>query len=152
MAGRIVAGGRVISITPDLRRRSVPLRLGVPRDADGRTIDSAFSLARPGEPKLQSGVVVYDRLEKTSYRCVARLDPLEGWAPTEFWQKRWKVPHGAIIAYVDAGFLDAAVEEGSQVRRYRCRDEWRLLHSELHAKHIAPPTKKRTPRAGWKRL
>jgi hypothetical protein len=72
---------------------------------------------------------VRDEEEGVVYRVVARMDPLDGWAGTEFWQRRWKLDHKAVLSFVLSGWLDAAVECGSQVRRFRCRDEWGLKNS-----------------------
>lgn len=115
--------------------RKIDYSKALPRDKDGRPVDVAFAI--PSEsPKspFREGTPVYDPEEDIAYQCVKDLDPLSGWATTDFWQKRWNVDHRAIVAFVMAGELDAAVEIGSQVRRYRCRSEYTLLRSELMKK------------------
>ncbi len=156
MSSRMVANGRVIHMSRDLYVRRKPHSAALPRGPAGEPVPSAFPIA-PNSPRsiFRAGVALKDREEGCTYRCVKHLDPLEGWAPTEFWQKRWKVDHKAVIAYVESGLLDAAVEEGSQVRRFRCRDEWRLLHGDLHAaqlKRIARGKKASKNAGKWRTL
>lgn len=92
-----------------------------------------------------------DREEGIAYRIVVRLDATDGWAPTSFWQSRWDVDHKAICSFVERGWLDAAIEVSSQVRRYRCRDEGLVFESEEYKKQRrrAAVTKSNSKRLKW---
>jgi len=93
-------------------------------DRDKQPVDCTVGIpADSPESPFRSGVAARDRIEGIMYRIVRRLDPTDGWASTEFWQDRYKVRHRDIVLFVEMGYLDAAIEEGSQIRRYRCRNE-----------------------------
>jgi hypothetical protein len=121
------------AVSPYQRRRDESFR-----DREGEEVDCATGIP-PTSPRspFREGSAVLDRDEGIYYRCVGYLDPFLGWATTSFWQDRWYVDHRSILRYVEAGFLDAAIEKGSMVKRYRCRDEWGLLESETHKKEKA---------------
>lgn len=104
--------------------RRVDPRLSVPRNRVG---DVALSAAAIGPEDAMSpfraGVPWFDELDDVTYRVVVRLNPLDGWASSEFWQRRWGMPHRSVCEMSSAGWLDAAMEEGTAAKRYRCRDE-----------------------------
>lgn len=99
----------------------------LPRDKDGLPVNVAEAIA-PVSPlsPYREGMAYTDPDDGITYRCVAHLDPLDGWAVTELWQERWKLDHRDLVLLVEYGLLDASIEVGSVVKRYRCRDE-RLL-------------------------
>jgi hypothetical protein len=75
------------------------------------------------------GVPWYDEADGVTYRVLVRLDPMEGWAGAEFWRARWGIGYPVIYTFVNAGYVDAAMEEGTGTKRYRCRDEYALRRS-----------------------
>lgn len=109
-------------------RRTSPLC----KDREGNPVDCASGIpTTSARSPYRAGVPVTDPDEGITYRLIWHIDPLQGWAPTEFWQKRWGFDHRSIVILVEYGYLDAAIEEGSAVKRYRCRDENRLLTSTI---------------------
>lgn len=135
MASRIVIGGKTWWQNPAFYQHTRERRLAkasLPRDREGNVVNtdpipltSPVSPYREGEPYL-------DEDDRVIYRRVRKLDPRDGWATTEFWQERWHVySHRAICQLVELGLLDAAVQENSQVKFYRCRDEARVLKSSV---------------------
>lgn len=133
MPTRILYRNRVIYYSSDFRHTN--WKRGVPRTKSGEIKDCARAIppTSPASP-FRAGVALWDREERVSYRCVSNLDPLLGWAPTDFWQRRWGVDHKSVIAFVEHGYLDAAVLEHSQVKKYRCRDEYALKQTEAWKK------------------
>jgi hypothetical protein len=119
--------------SPDIRERdrlhkkhgqTLPrTRGGAPVDIDPLPADSAWK-------PFAAGDAAYDVNEDVVYRVVKTLNPLEGWASSQFWQERWGVEHRDVVHLVRTGLLDAAAEEGSLYRRYRCRDEYLLKQSD----------------------
>lgn len=99
-------------------------------DAQGSPINYAAAIPPDGPAApFKAGRAYYDSTEDLVYRCVsATVSPI-GWAPTEFWQDRWKIQHRDVVELARRGLLDAVVYEGSQVRRYRCRNEAALRQS-----------------------
>jgi len=75
---------------------------------------------------FRAGVPYEDDAEDVVYRIVARLNVAEGWGTGAFWMQRWGCYYADILAFVRKGWLDAAIEEGSSVKRFRCRDELRV--------------------------
>ena len=111
----------------------VPRPSGTFTSKRGESCAEAIPPNSPAAP-FRDGDAVYDAEEELAYRCVSNLNPLDGWAPTEFWQDRWSVDHRDVVIFAQAGFLDAAFNARSQVKRYRCRNEYGLLQSELYAR------------------
>ena len=114
---------------------------------DGDPIDYAAAIPPESSASIfRAGEAVFHSADKIHYRVLDRLPPLEGWASTDFWQDRWHVDHKAILAFAERGFLDPAMETGSQVCRFRCRDEHRLKLSDvwrLHQNRLLRATKAR---------
>ena len=142
MPSRIIRRNKPIFISRDFPRSN--WKKGMPRDQSGDVKDCATAIPpnSPASP-FRAGVALWDREEKISYRSVAYLDPLQGWAMTEFWQERWQLDHKAIVSFVEHGYLDAAVCIRSRVKRYRCRDEYRLKNSDAWKKQKRRIAKKR---------
>jgi hypothetical protein len=133
MPSRIVRRGRVIWAGPGYEYRDWGQAL--PRSRTGEPVDCASAIPSnsPASP-FRAGVALVDRESGAVFRVVHHLDPLEGWATTEFWQERWGVDHKSILTFVIHGFLDAAIEAGSQVQRFRCRDEHTLMGHAVFSK------------------
>lgn len=150
MSSRLVIGGRPVIVTG--RAKPVQWSRLLPRDREGRPVDAATAVQPlPAKSEVAPGLTLVDREEGVTYRCLQRLDPEDGWATTSFWQARWKCTHAAVLAAAMAGYLDAAVEVGSQVRRYRCRDERGLLDSSLLTRFRARAERARgVPRSAGK--
>lgn len=139
MGSSIVIGGRAYYRSAEAREveRTRRRREGAtPRGRDGELMagESSPALAIPASSPLspfRSGTGYLCPTDRVVYRVVAELDMTSGWATTEFFQRRWLVPHAGVLGLVRAGLLDAALLEGSSVRRYRCRDEARVLRSQV---------------------
>jgi hypothetical protein len=132
MSTRIVRGGKTIWASRDFR---LPRRVeGPARDRDGIPVDVVRAIpADSARSIFREGVPLSDDNEGITYQVLGRCDPLQGWATTAFWQDRWRIKHGDLVKFVSLGYLDAAIEAGSQIRRFRCRDENRLkLSKEWH--------------------
>ena len=85
------------------------------------------------------GDPVFDENEGIVYRKVPTQNPAEGWATTDFYQNLWDCDHATILRLVKHGLVDASIRQGSQVRRYRCRDNRLVLESGL----VGKPRKRR---------
>lgn len=107
-----VRAGEPKALAANTRRDELP--------CDGTPIppDSPDSPFRAGEP-------YWDDAEDVVYRVVSQINVAEGWGTAAFWMKRWGCYYVDLLAFVRKGWLDAAIEEGSAVKRYRCRDEVR---------------------------
>ncbi len=139
MPARIVIKGRSVWGSPELRQRerararqhqSLPLgRKGTPHE--GQVLSPAGVPADSPASPYRAGIAFECPEDRVTYRIVLRLDPREGWATSDFWQERWRCRHVDVLRLVERGLLDAAMEQGSQVRRYRCRDERMCLGSPV---------------------
>jgi hypothetical protein len=67
------------------------------------------------------------RNQAIEFKIVEKLDPREGWASSEFWQARWSTTHREILQLVALGYVEAALERGSKVGRFRCSDETEIV-------------------------
>ena len=87
----------------------------------------------PSSPRspFQAGTGYYCREDRLTYRVLQQFDPAEGWATAAFWKERWRITYGGLLQLAREGLVDALLIEGSQIRRYRCRDEARVLRSEV---------------------
>lgn len=106
-----------------------------PRGRTGELMEERESPATaipPSSPRspFRAGTGFFCPQDRLTYRVVASLDMGGGWVTSEFFQRRWLIAHSAVLGLARAGLLDAAMLEGSAVRRYRCRDEARVLRSE----------------------
>ena len=77
----------------------------------------------------RSGTAYYDQAEGLEYRAVriGALDPRQGWRTADFWLARWQTDWPTLVTLVQRGWLDAAIEEQSATKRFRCRDEARVI-------------------------
>jgi hypothetical protein len=138
MAARIVVRGQVYWQDHAARAQRRVLRAAVeavPRDRTGRQLEGEDSPAHPIQPvpkaqPFRAGWPWTDPEEAVTYRVVGHVDALAGWASSSFFQARWRVGHREILQLARAGLVDAAIAEGSQVRRYRTRDEAAVLRSD----------------------
>jgi DNA-binding transcriptional ArsR family regulator len=148
MATRVVVHGQEVWSNQDHRRlmmrpsareganvrRSRLMPDPVPIDVAGAiqpdSVDSPFRV----------GVGYFDSEEQVAYRVVrsGMINWTDGWATIAFWRNRWKLSVEEVFRLTRAGLLDAAMEDCSQVRRYRCRDEQKVLAhpvvTQAHAK------------------
>jgi hypothetical protein len=126
MSSQIVCRGRVICRVAATRRQvsELPLR------ADGSVADGSPIPANSPQSSFIAGKAFFHTEDRIWYRVLKTLDPTAGWASSDFWQDRWHVDHKAVLSFSEAGFLDAATEEGSLAVRYRCRDEYGLKESK----------------------
>lgn len=93
--------------------------------ADGRPAPVAPT---PGPALPQEvGLPFEDGELGITFRVVRKLDLREGWGTAGFWMARYRAPWEAVAEWVRRGWLDAAVEAGSPTRRYRLRDEAKVL-------------------------
>jgi hypothetical protein len=125
MATRVILGGRVAWASGRLSRPAPTL----PRRKDGSVLeDERVDPSSPDSP-YRAGVPAYDAADELEYRAVRQgaLNPLEGWRTADFWLARWKTDWPTLRTFVQRGWLDAAVEEQSAVKRFRCRDENRVI-------------------------
>lgn len=124
MASRIVVGNKEFWRTPGARdEKFVPLEAS--RDRNGNLFDpTPIPPSSPRSP-FRAGVPYDDPETGIRFRVVGpgRLPAAEGWAPAKYWLTRYGISLGQLRDLCDRGFLDAAVEERSPTRRYRCRDE-----------------------------
>ncbi len=89
--------------------------------------------ASPASP-FRDGTGYFCREDRLTYRVLASFDPTQGWAPAQFWKDRWLITYGGLLQLAREGLVDAILLEGSQIRRYRCRDEARVLRSAVVVK------------------
>jgi hypothetical protein len=138
----MVLGGRVAWADAGSRQALHEVRRAreaVPRGREGSALrdDAGQSPARgiPGDSPaspFQAGIGWHCKEERLVYRVVAHLNPADCWAATKFWQQRWNVHHWTVLILAREGLLDAAIEQHSQVRRFRCRNEAAVLrHPEV---------------------
>lgn len=133
MPTRLVVRGRTAWRSGDLRlvdwSRGVPTR---GRGEDKEVVDCASAISADAPDSPARGTHWRDRETGVAYQVLAHCAPEQGWASSEFWERRWRVDAKAILRFVERGLMDAAVEEGSDVRRYRCRSERAVLeHADM---------------------
>lgn len=115
----MLAGRQIWASVP----KSVPVC--VPKDRNGNRIeDDRISPHDPRSP-FRAGYPFWDRGDDVTYRVVGGgcLSLADGWGTAEFWMKRWKVDLRDVLDLARRGILDAAFEESTPTKRYRCRDE-----------------------------
>lgn len=150
MGSRMVINGRVVhdtirgprEVLLTRRKRVAGVVEDHPIDPNPIPADSPASPFREGTPWQDPDTGL-------GFRVLARLDHLDGWGTLEHWVKRWQITYATFIELCQHGLLDCAIEAGSAVRRYRCRDEaavlaklevgsrvsrWRLNHSLREAR------------------
>jgi hypothetical protein len=124
MSSRVFDRGRVLYASPDYAQyKPMPRSL----DRGGNPIDQApIPMDSAGSPQRQ-GIPYRDPEDGLVYRIIDRLNIQEGWGTAGFWMKRYTVAWDVIVLWVERGWLEAAMERGSPTKRYRCRDERKLL-------------------------
>lgn len=146
MPTRMVVRGRVAWQDPEARRLLVlhqKTAQAVPRDRERKPLCGCMPAVN-GAPGVvcevhrqrrrlapfRAGVPYVDELEQVTYRVVSNLNPLEGWAPADFFQQRWLIGRKELLQLARGGLIDAAMVEGSQVQHFRVRDEAAVLRSD----------------------
>ena len=130
MPTHMVIRNRAVLRSQGYRKRPPPPE--VPRNRNGEIISTAPIPSRSPQAVFRAGEAYWHPEDKVNYRIVCRLEPQDGWASSDFWQDRYKVDHRAIVKFVEMGMLDAAMEEQSQVCRFRCRDEVALRKDKAY--------------------
>ena len=105
----------------------------VARGRDGEPLDCVTPLANQNgkvDRKLRAGDHYTDPDDQVVYSVLRNLPPAEGWASLDFWLDHLRLPHKPFIRLVKHGWFNAAMEDGSEVRRYRCRDEVSMKKSK----------------------
>jgi len=129
MPSRLVLHNKTVWRSPDDKRidwtQGLPTRVrGNRLNREVDPIDCTTAIERTEDTRpFTAGHGVMDTEEQVVYRVVTHLNPADGWASTAFWQDRYKIFHHHVLELARLHFLDAAMEEGSQVRRFRCRNE-----------------------------
>lgn len=150
MSSRIIYKGHDIFRSRDYRK---PVRVQVPVDRDGTPVSSQpIAPDSPASP-FRQGVPYRDKDDGLVYRIVDKINVAEGWGTAAFWIARYSCTWKELIIFVEKGWLDAAIEAGSPTKRYRCRDEQKILGwmSERRANSKLPskkPSRKARPGRG----
>lgn len=123
-------------------------------DADGRPLRADGTPIPPEshESPYRDGVPFEDEHDQVVYRVVHNLNVAEGWGTANFWQKRWSCSYRDVLHLAQVGLLDAAIETGTSLKRFRCRDEVvareHLAQRTLaHARRIIEREEKEAPAA-----
>lgn len=167
MPAVIRINGRPIAASSDWRPGQVagyapPAPVNVRRglDAEGKPLRADGTPIPPTSPEspYRDGVPFEDEHDGVVYRVVHNLNVAEGWGTAHFWQKRWKCNFADVLHLAQAGVLDAAIESGTSLKRYRCRDESvarthldqrtlaharRIIEREVEEAPAAPPVEER---------
>ena len=94
---------------------------------DGSKYDpGAIPPDSPASP-YRAGVPFHDKADGITYRVVGALDRNEGWMLASFWTHRYDIPIEVLFHFVERGWIDAAFEVSSPVKRFRCRDESKIV-------------------------
>ena len=142
MASRVILNGREVWHSHDWK---VPVVAPPVHPKTGEPMPDA--LVRPGTPDspFRAGVPRYDSDDDLTYRIVSPkvLDPRQGWATAGFWLERWKCSWAQLKTLVEMAWVDAAIEQNSAIKRFRCRDETRVRMWLVQQKQ---PAARKTPR------
>ena len=133
MPSVIRINGRLCTRSPDYRaiysRAGEAVALAANTRRDGLPCDGTPIPPESPDSAFRVGVPYKDDAEDVAYRVVTRLNVTEGWGTASFWMRRWRCHYADVLAFVRKGWLDAAIEEGSSIKRFRCRDEHRVRAS-----------------------
>lgn len=80
----------------------------------------------PEDPRslFRLGIPFHDTTDDVVYRVVGpRVFDSDDWAPLKFWCDRYFMRTETFFLLCRMGMVDAAIEEHSQARRYRVRDD-----------------------------
>lgn len=124
MSTRMLIRGRPVLVSKDWQEPHD----SSPRNRAGEIMDVRVEPHSPDAP-FRAGTIFHDKAEDLVYRVIRNggCSVLEGWRSAAFWIDRWKTDWATLKTLVEKGWLDAAMEEGSAVGRFRCRDEHRVL-------------------------
>lgn len=98
-------------------------RVEAPRDRRGNPVDTWPIPPSEKIIEFRAGVPYTCPEDGITYRVLKRCDPKDGWAPAGFWRRRWGITFRSIRTFVEKGWLQPGIEEGSPTKRYRCVDE-----------------------------
>lgn len=119
MPGRIVVRNRV---AVGARVREAPA--AEYNKADPAYFTRAIPPDHPSSP-YREGVPVHDPEDDVVYRRVSRAavraDPT--WVRLGFWTQRWGCRPADVHDFCRRGLVDAAYEDGTHAKLFRCRDE-----------------------------
>jgi hypothetical protein len=111
-------------------------------DTNRHATEQADERVQPhsADSPFRLGTPYHDVSEDVIYRVVREVavDPMQGWRTATFWLTRWKMPFQDFLVVIRHGWLDAAMVEGSAAKRYRCRDELRVLEWQASKVPLAP--------------
>jgi hypothetical protein len=125
-------GGRTAVVSRNTPKRVHRASEALNLDSHGDPVDVASAIPPTYPPSAyQLGVTFRDRDENVDYRVLKRLTPADGWASAQFWHRRWQCNASDFLEILRAGYMLAAIEEGSTVRRYLCLNERELKDSPL---------------------
>ncbi len=145
MAGVIKIRGQVYATSRDYRANLSVAGAAPPsavnERSDGLPCDGTPIPPDSPDSPFRVGAPYYDEHEDIHYRVLQRINVAEGWGTAAFWLKRWGCYFPELLKLVRMGWLDAAFEAGSAVKRYRCRDEVRVLAWLEQNAPAAPPPK-----------
>jgi hypothetical protein len=132
MPSRIILQGRTAYASRNMPRKTHRASEALNLDEQGEPVDVASAIAPTLPPSVyQLGVPFFDSEEGVEYRVLKRLTPADGWASATFWKNRWGCNLTDLLDIVKAGWMLAAIEHGSHVRRYLCTNERGLKDSNL---------------------
>lgn len=143
MSARIILGGRVVWSTV---RRAPPVEPYNPAEYVNDDERAAARAARELERATPTvGVPFVDHDEQVTYRVLAHLDPAQGWALADTVLGWYSIAYHELLDFVRRGFVDAAVERGSAVKRFRVLDPGRI---ERDVRNARDREKRREARRG----
>lgn len=176
MATRMIVNGRIFmldrksAMAPkyptehDRALAQMPTRVTRARTAEGKTERREEILDTTAiPPHVERPRLMQHPDDGLTYRVVRKLRiQEEGWATAHFWMERYGLTNFAgdkgyqfIREWVHRGWLEAAMEEGSPTKRFRCLDE-HLIYEQMwnmwRAKHSLGPGEKERIRKALLRL
>jgi len=105
---------------------------------EGRLVEEVVNtlpiLPDAPESPLRLGVPHVDPEDGVAYHVVPHLNPLDGWAPAEYWLAKYGLRTFEVLkALWLTAVFDAGMEFGSATKRFRCRDEAKVhAYLKLH--------------------
>lgn len=116
MASRITINGKIQWSSRDWRNPT----LG--RQSEALTLDQVYPQPPPSDIPPRVGAPFTDPDDGVTYRVVANINPLDGWCLAEQLTKHYNIPYKVLMHWARIGLVDALMEHGSPVKRYRPRD------------------------------
>jgi hypothetical protein len=144
MSTRIISQNRTIFANARVRSYSTIASAAVPTDKR-KSKDAGINVNKntqtipvwSPESPFRDGYAWRCPDDQVNYRIVKKINIQEGWGTAAFWMERYGVTtFNYVREWVERGWLDAALQEGSPTKRYRCRDERKIYEAMciLHAK------------------